>query len=63
MPDEMGRDGGVVTYLLLFLLITVSNTTPQFLHRYIVIHNTSTFPFPLFNALKLGHLFAKILMD
>ena len=61
MPDEMGRDGGVVTYLLLFLLITVSNTIPQFLHRYIVIHNTSTFP--LFNALKLGHLFAKILMD
>ena len=40
MPDEMGRDGGVVTYLLLFLLITVSNTVPQFLHWYIVIHNT-----------------------
>ena len=37
MPDEMGRDGGVVTYLLLFLLITVSTTLPQFLHRYIVI--------------------------
>ena len=54
MPDEMGRDGGVVTYLLLFLLITVSNTIPQFLHRYIVIHNTSTFPLLTEQTLKLG---------
>ena len=64
MPDEMGRDGGVVTYLLLFLLITVSNTTPQFLHRYIALSDTilgvgSYQHLPLVQSTEIGTLVCK----